>query len=165
MSNRLTRWLARKALARALDMESHRKPDFEIISTGGVYLQRWWLIPRNGILNIYLHHMLLSDDEIHHDHMYPSVSLVLDEGITENYRLQPPDSPVLQRTFSQGDVVWRSSVMSHQLVVNKPSWTIFVTGPRLKQWGFWCPQGWRHWKEYVEKKGNTSGPGLGCGEV
>ena len=27
------------------------------------YLRRWWLIPRNRIFNVYLHHFMRSDDD------------------------------------------------------------------------------------------------------
>jgi hypothetical protein len=25
-----------------------------------------------------------------------------------------------------------------------PAWTLFITGPRWREWGFHCPQGWIH---------------------
>lgn len=39
-----------------------------------------------------------------------------------------------------------------------------VTGPIVREWGFDCPQGWRHWTEYTKGEGHTSGVGRGCGE-
>jgi hypothetical protein len=30
-----------------------------------------------------------------------------------------------------------------------PVWTLFITGPRVREWGFLCPQGWRHWKDFT----------------
>lgn len=40
-------------------------------------------------------------------------------------------------------------------------WTLFVTGPVMRQWGFHCPdKGWRHWKEFTaEGKPGEIGPG------
>lgn len=33
----------------------------------------------------------------------------------------------------------------------KPVWTLFLHGPRKREWGFYTPQGWIHWKKYVER--------------
>lgn len=43
----------------------------------------------------------------------------------------------------------------------KPAWTLFITGPKIREWGFHCPNGWRHWREFVEETdhGNI---GRGC---
>ena len=41
-------------------------------------------------------------------------------------------------------------------------WSLFITGPVIREWGFHCPNGWRHWKQftvrdefgsYVDEKG------------
>lgn len=176
-----------------------RKPDFEVVRGDDrqVYLRRWWVIPRNNRFNVYLHNMLLSDDPILHDHMYWSLSLVLTDGIRERWVEEPKkireqagryldEHEVLSyrmealaniREFRAGDLVLRSANMAHQLIIGegKNAWTLFITGPRIKDWGFWCPRGKRHWEDYVargqdpSKQGNgaatTSGKGVGCGEM
>lgn len=169
---------------------NRRNPDFEVVRNGGdVYLRRWWVIPRNARFNIYLHNMLRSDDHILHDHMYWSFSIVLTDGIRERYCLDPERRQNIhpkvrdyapwtrERTFRAGDLVLRSANMAHQLIVEegKPAWTLFITGPRIKDWRFWCPRGKRHWSKYValgqdpSVRGNgaatTSGRGEGCGEL
>ncbi len=42
-----------------------------------------------------------------------------------------------------------------------PVWTLFITGPRVRDWGFHCPSGWRRWQDFVAETpdGNTVGPG------
>lgn len=56
----------------------------------------------------------------------------------------------------------RGARAAHRIeLVDGPCWTLFVTGPRLREWGFHCPQGWRHWRVF------TAGPngetvGRGC---
>jgi len=59
-----------------------REPDRVI---GDHYLERWYVVPRNPVLNIYLH----------------------------------------------------------------------------RSWGFWCPQGWRHWRDFVDPN-NPGQRGPGC---
>lgn len=171
---RLARWLLPKMIA----LSEGRKSDFDIINGEDkeVYLRRWWIIPRNPFMNVYLHNMLHDDGDVLHDHMYVSVSLVLDYGLQEVYCLDP-ESGFIElrkrcRTFEQGQVVFRSSRMAHQLLVRRPTWTIFVTGPRIKSWGFWCPKGWKEWKEYVALSNVPDGSGrgkstvgVGCGEM
>jgi hypothetical protein len=49
-----------------------------------------------------------------------------------------------------------------------PAWTLFITGPWQRTWGFICPQGWKSWREFLgvpygQAKGDERGPG--CGET
>ena len=43
----------------------------------------------------------------------------------------------------------------------KPCWTLFITGPRVREWGFYCPQGWRHWRDFTAPH-NPGEIGRGC---
>lgn len=170
-----TRWLARALLPRLQRLAASREPDFQIKKTSGggegedVYLRRWWLIPRNRLLGVYLHNMVRDDDAVRHDHPYLSLSLCLSSGLLESYQEFPPSGVVRMRKPQQGQWIWRSSRMAHQLMVMSPAWTLFFTGPRIREWGFWCPRGWRSWRQYVATSGaveggGTSGVGAGCGE-
>lgn len=169
-----TRWLARLVKSLTTRIAESRPPDFEVVrdTDKGVYLRRWWVIPRNRWFNVYLHNMLRDDDDILHDHMYWSLSLCLGGRLHERYQLRPPLGPVRWRHATEGTWSLRSPRMAHQLVVLEPAWTVFVTGPRVKEWGFWCPKGFRHWRDYValsqasdgSGKG-VSGRGVGCGEM
>lgn len=181
-------WLAKLLLPRMTRLAESRDPDFQVVRDEDreVYLRRWWVIPRNNYFNIYLHHMIKDDDPILHDHMYWSISLMIGEGrLLEKYVRDPRyvrdtvgadrvlvELTAEERDVQQGHVVLRSAKMAHQLIVVEPTWTIFVTGPRIKEWGFWCPRGWRHWRSYVAlsqdpsgKTAGQSGRGLGCGEM
>jgi len=130
-----------------------------VIHTGGEpYLVRWHIIPRNKWFNIYLHHILRSDDErALHDHPWASVSFKLKGPLEEVY--------LDEHGFYQARAIptlwpiYRSSTFAHRLVLagGATAWTIFITGRHVRLWGFWCPQGWRYWREY-EKSG-------GCGEI
>lgn len=182
------RWLARLLMPVLMRRVAEaREPDFVIRrgSDKNAYLRRWWVIPRNRWLNVYLHNMLRDDDDVLHDHMYASVSLVLTDGLEEIWCRDPNEEFVFveddagsytrkiyetqRRVVRGGDLVWRSSRMAHQLLVRSPAWTLFVTGPRVKEWGFWCPRGFQHWKKYVtpDQTSDKSGAseGLGCGEM
>lgn len=120
---------------------------------------RWHLIPRNKYFNIYLHHMLHSDDDrALHDHPWWSISLCL-AGTMEEVR----SHPVSWAEVEQGMVIVRHAAIPHRLVLalGRDAWTLFVTGPVIREWGFHCPQGWRHWRDYT-KPGAHGQIGRGC---
>lgn len=154
----IAEWLLKKAKG------IERDPDFIVGEKSDPYLRRWWIIPRNKYFNIYLHNMLRDDSDVLHDHPWWSLSFVLSDGLVENYVSVPPNGERKQRTIKQGTFVWRSSIFAHQLVVVKPAWTIFMTGPVIREWGFWCPRGWKHWKDYAQVKDGVSVADKGCGE-
>ena len=142
------------------------------------YLKRWFVIPRNPIANIYLHKFMRDDDDrALHDHPWPNLSIVLTGGYREVvFGVQPQHGQVLSftevRTRRPGHIVGRRAKTAHRIVLNRdaedrpvPCWSLFLTGPRLRSWGFWCPTGrWVHWRYF------TAGPrgevvGRGCGET
>ena len=62
----------------------------------------------------------------------------------------------------EGDKVFRWGPAPHRIELHKGEcWTLFVTGPRVREWGFLCPQGWRHWREFT-KPGAPGERGKGC---
>ena len=134
----------------------NRDPDFVIGDSDDPYMNRWYLLPRNEQFNVYLHQFLRSDDDrAMHDHPWPSFSLVLAGVGIEHI-------PGGLKRFGPGDVFERSANYVHRIeVIDGPIWTLFVTGPKVREWGFHCPQGWRHWKEFVSKK-HSGEIGRGC---
>lgn len=129
-----------------------REPDEVLIAGGKPYLERWWL--RRSYLEgcVYLHHVLASDpDEDCHDHPWDSTSIIL-RGIMSEFILLPDGKQHKVAPFKPGDIVNRKASDAHRLVVEgEPVWTLFMTGPRLRPWGFNTPDGWVPWREYVEK--------------
>lgn len=139
-----------------------RKPDVIIGGAEDPYMKRWHIVPRNPWFNIYLHHFLRSDDDrALHDHPWWNMSILLTGGYIEHL----PSGPVFRY---RGGIVWRPATAAHRIELDQgPVWTIFVTGPRVRQWGFHCPKGWRHWEEFVKSEVNEDGSivaeaGRGC---
>ena len=137
-----------------------RKPDFIIGDPDDPYLLRWWIIPRNRFFNIYLHKFLKSDDDrALHDHPWWSLSIALKGCAIEQLQNATP------RFIKQGQVVFRQAIHQHRMIVNKqPFWTLFITGPVIREWGFWCGDNsnrFVHWKAFTkpEAKGQI---GRGC---
>lgn len=134
-----------------------REPDFII---GDNYLRRWWVIPRNQFCNVYLHEIRKSDDDrALHDHPWPYRSLIL-EGSYEEYT---PEGMFIR---TAGDVIEHEATDLHRLAIAGGGRVIsvFMTGPVIREWGFACPKGWVHWRDFVDSR-DTGQIGRGCGEM
>jgi hypothetical protein len=133
------------------------EPHFIIGSPDNPYMHRWYLIPRNPWCGVYLHKFLRDDDDgALHDHPWPSLSLVVKGAYIE----QTNEG---RRLYRAGSLIRRSATYTHrvELVDGKPCWTLFITGPRCREWGFHCPQGWIHWKAFTAA-GQPGQIGKGC---
>lgn len=154
---------------------TRRPPDFQIGGADNPYCNRWWVIPRNRWLNIYLHQFVRDDDDrALHDHPWPNCSIVLRGWYYEIQFEEPPSNGrALPRTWAEvrdpGD--WpkfpRAS-LAHRIVLPKvegrprPCWSLFLTGPVIRDWGFWCPLGrWVHWRDFTAGA-NGELVGQGC---
>ncbi len=138
-----------------------RPPDFIIGGTAEPYMLRWWVIPRNRFFNIYLHRFLRSDeDRALHDHPWVNMSFLLDGSYTEH--TISAGGVNHHRTFTAGQIKFRSAKYAHRVeLTSGPCWSLFITGPIVREWGFHCPAGWRHWKQFVDGRDKGS-IGRGC---
>lgn len=168
MKNKIVVWLLRLA--------ESRPPDFIVGGAANPYLRRWWVIPRNRFFNVYLHQFLRSDDDrALHDHPYLfNVSWLLRGGYTEwappgwePLGYYPHGRPKQVATLrSEGALKFRWGRAPHRVELagfGVPVWTLFITGPRIREWGFYCPQGWKHWRDFTAP-GKPGEIGPGCDE-
>lgn len=135
------------------------KPHFVIGNLHNPYMFRWYLIPRNHWLNIYLHKFLRDDDDrALHDHPWWFISFLIWGRYDEH-----TDSALIRR--KSPSIAYRPAERRHRiaLIDNKPAWTIVITGPKSREWGFWCPKGFVPWYQFV-KRDNSGEVGPGCGE-
>ncbi len=137
-----------------------RKPDVLIGPKETPYMRRWWMIPRNQGGQVYLHEILRSDDDrALHDHPWDSTSYVLEGGYVEHL----PGGDQVWR--GPGSIVQRRAEDLHRLEIidGNPALSLFITGPKVREWGFQCGERWVHWREYTSPldKGLI---GRGCGE-
>jgi len=131
----------------------HPAPDFVI---GDRYLERWYIFPRNRLCNLYLHVINWDDDDrALHDHPWASLSYVVSGTLLEI--LEAGD-----KVRRSGQLVYRPAKLAHRLeVVNGPVVTLFLTGPRVREWGFHCPGGWVHWRVFTDPD-DIGKAGRGC---
>ena len=88
-----------------------RAPDFVIQREDKPYLKRWWMIPRNDVMNVYLHHITADDFDVAlHDHPWDNTTIVL----RGRYLEIMPGTQLWRR---EGDVIHRPAEWKHRLVV------------------------------------------------
>lgn len=121
-----------------------------------VYMERYYLLfkdrPSWFPFNLFLHHICRSDDQGLHDHPWPWASLILRGGYWE-------DTAQGRYWRGAGSIRLRRATFAHRIDIDKEkaddeTWTLFVVGPRTREWGYLTPAGWIHWKE----KGNVKPP-------
>lgn len=141
-----------------LNIACQRPPDFVIQRSGKPYLRRWYVVPRNQNANNYLHHITLDDeDRALHDHPWDNTTILLKGRYWEH----TPGGVIMRQA---GDVVHRKAADLHRLTVNGgEAWTLFITGPKVREWGFACPNGWVHWEDFVDSL-DSGKIGKGCAQ-
>jgi len=144
-----------------IERVTRRPPDFLVGGPDTPYMRRWWVIPRNRFFNIYLHQFMRDDeDRALHDHPWWSLSWCMRGAMLE---LTRDDT----KQIVEGEWTWRSAKLAHRLVIpdcyRSNTWTLFITGPVIRGWGFHCPNGWVPWRDFVDQT-DTGNIGRGCGE-
>lgn len=156
-----------------------REPDIYIGGRVNTYMRRWYLIPHNRFFNVYLHHFLRSDDDrALHDHPWWNFSWLLHGDYIEvtapHEGELPPGGERIETEREAGDFAFRGARKAHRIqlknewkqgvLVERPVWTLFVTGPKLRVWGFHCREGWVAFDSAArkERRLNPGGPDGPC---
>ncbi|QDH91682.1 hypothetical protein SEA_PHRAPPUCCINO_4 [Mycobacterium phage Phrappuccino] len=145
---------------------------------GSPYLQRWYLVPRNRFFNLYLHKFLRSDEDKElHCHPWNFVSFILKGSyieVTEDGRRERKRFSIAYRRAETRHRVELLRTEAIPLDRNRPrpmetpAWTLVLTGPKIREWGFYCvtardalgriaEQRFIRWDRWVGGRG-------GCGE-
>lgn len=139
-------------------MRGRREPDIIIGDPDRPYLLRWHILPRNKWFNGYLHCFLRSDDDrALHDHPWWNLSILLKGSYVE---VTDDD----QIRYYAGAVKARTGAYRHRIQIDDDTrtWSLFITGPRYREWGFWCPNNrFVHWQKYTAGE-NHELIGRGC---
>lgn len=170
MFERIANWL--------IGIAAKRPPDFVIGGDDRPYLLRWWIIPRNKVFNIYLHRFMRSDDDrALHDHPWSNFSLLLRGCYTEHTIAAGGIGH--RRLLVAGDFRLRwTGRIAHRVELideaigfdgcappiraSQPCWTLFITGPRYREWGFHCQEnGWIDWRRFTAED-DPGSIGKGC---
>lgn len=168
---RLPEWLCCAMRMHLLAEHAHRPAQpphgFTIGGEENPYLRRWFVLPRGDGPACYLHQFLRDDDDrALHDHPWGSIGIILSAGYLE----QTPEGLFERRV---GDVLPRTAEARHRVILHRdgegrpvPAWTLFLTGQRVRDWGFWCPDGSTErfvpWQAFTEGE-HGERVGKGCG--
>lgn len=142
---------------------TRRAPDVVIGGHDRPYLRRWWVIPRNRFLNVYLHEFLRSDDDrALHDHPWANCSVLLRGSYVEHTIAAGGIEHRQQLRAGAIRMRWTGRLAHRVELTDGPCWTLFITGPRYRAWGFHCPQqGWVHWEKFTDPN-DFGAVGRGC---
>ncbi len=134
------------------------QPHERIGGEANPYMLRWYVIPQNRFFKIFIHKFLRDDDDrAPHDHPWWFLSLMLKGmylDLTPNYasgwlegRLRRAGSI----EFHRADYQHRVELRSNPDGTKRPCWTLVITGPKSRQWGFYCPNGYVPASKFDEK--------------
>lgn len=119
------------------------------VTVGDNYLRRWHIIPENKLFNIYYHEIRASDLDRHlHDHPYFFSSFILEGGYYEHTENGRNERGV-------GDINLHTPWFVHRLQMKDEDGvnSIFITGPKMRVWGFKTDNGWVPNQEYLNLHG------------
>jgi hypothetical protein len=144
-----------------------RQPDLTIGPADNPQTLRWHIFRSRG-WQLSLHKWLRSDDDrALHDHSGHNISIILNHGYYEvlSHAWEPYNCKfrfILWPYFRRAGVPHRIQLSGYV-----PVWSLWLRWPPIREWGFHCPKGWRHWKEYCDTRdysasGSTSWVGPGC---
>jgi hypothetical protein len=125
------------------------------------YLERYYLFLKERErfpFNIFLHKFLKSDPDDLHDHPWPYATLILKGGYWEWI----PQFNALGKKLGEYQV-WRgpgsfrfNSATSYHRIELDPSvgscWTLFMPGPKQRDWGFLVRNKWVQWEQYLKQR-------------
>jgi hypothetical protein len=124
------------------------------------YLERYYLFLRERErfpFNVFLHKFLKSDPDDVHDHPWPYATLILKGGYWE----WVPVFNTLGQKISEIQH-WRgpghfrvSSANSYHRIELDPditAWTLFMPGPKQREWGFLVKNKWIQWEQYLKQR-------------
>lgn len=145
----------------------------EISREGKPFIERWMLarkvtIPRlyargqhdpegearfeaSEIENLYIHRYARSDKDDPHDHPWPNATLIVSGWLVEESFDGAEWSG--SETLLPGTIVARGANECHALTACAPGTvTLFATGAKERDWGFWTAKGLVPWRSYHERE-------------
>jgi hypothetical protein len=122
------------------------------------YLERYYVFLKDrGVFpfNVFLHKFLKSDPDDLHDHPWPYATLILKGGYWEWMpKFDDTGNKISEYKVWRGPGHFRiSSAKSFHRVELEPgvtAWSLFMPGPKQREWGFLSKGVWIQWEKYLE---------------
>lgn len=120
---------------------------FDIRNTRGELYLRRWIIFECPLFGIYLHNILLPDDDRHlHDHPWPFASIVL-----RGYYIEELPGNSWGRLVQRLNCKRSTDAHRIRLVGSARCWTLVLRGRKCREWGFHTEGGWVEADEYQRR--------------
>lgn len=139
----------------------------------GEFMRRW--IFQSPLGTVRLHNIREPDEDREmHDHPWDFVAVILRGGYVEDIPAPatwpglcayPPEEDA-DPTWTERLVRWPGSVVYHRAsdahriskLLRDEAWTLVITGPRIRKWGFWTKDvGWVYWRDFRSAKLRADG--------
>jgi hypothetical protein len=124
------------------------------------YLERYYLFLKERErfpFNVFLHKFLKSDPDDCHDHPWPFATLILRGGYWEwrpQFNSRGEKTGEIARWCGAGSFRTASARTYHRIELDPDvtCWTLFMPGPKQRDWGFLVKNVWVQWEQYLAQR-------------
>jgi len=125
------------------------------------YLERYYLFLKDRgehfPFNVFLHRFLKSDIDDLHDHPWPFATLILKGGYyewTPQFGADGKKIGEIARWCGPGSFRWAPANSYHRIELDPTveCWTLFMPGPKQRDWGFMVKNQWVQWEQYLKNR-------------
>lgn len=123
------------------------------------YLTRRTLLSLGPLGKVCLHTFHRSDADVFHDHPFAFATLVLRGGY---FDITPGTGESSEYSHAEwlrpGAFRYRPAHHTHRVLLFQhafgdiPATTLVWLGPRVREWGFHLPDGWKPWRQYFAEQ-------------
>lgn len=126
------------------------------------YLERYYVFLKDRTwfpFNVFVHKFLKSDPDEVHDHPWPYCTIILRGGYWEWTPVIGRNGLVygeVQQWKGAGQIRFGHSTDFHRIELEPgiTPWTLFIPGPKLRDWGFLVKNRWIQHEKYFELRKN-----------
>lgn len=124
------------------------------------YLERYYLFLKDRQqfpFNVFLHKFLKGDPDDVHDHPWPYATVILKGGYYEwvpEFDLQGKKISETRHWRGPGHVRLSKSTSYHRIELKSDitAWTLFMPGPKKRDWGFLVNNRWIQHEQYLKQR-------------
>jgi len=124
------------------------------------YLERYYLFLKERDrfpFNVFLHKFLKSDPDDVHDHPWPFATLILKGGYWEwrpHFNEQGQKIGEVAKWCGPGSFRTAKATTYHRIELDPAvtCWTLFMPGPKQRDWGFLVRNVWVQWEQYLKQR-------------
>jgi hypothetical protein len=124
------------------------------------YLERYYVFLQDRDrfpFNVFVHKFLKSDPDDVHDHPWPYFTIILRGGYwewTPQFDSQGQKVGEIARWCGAGSFRLARATSYHRIELDPDveCWTLFMPGPKQRDWGFLSKGTWIQWQQYLNTR-------------